>query len=322
MTYKMIKIYRSERGLLVPSEKIQDGTWVCVTTPTELELNYLETRLKILPEFLRYPLDEEERPRLEKEEQQVLMIIRVPVPAGSGLYVKYETIPIGIIITEENVITICLVDHPIFEEFIAFANKSRTFDLERPVTFLLNFFFLATNLYLKFLRQIDRTIEEYEEAIFRALSNEEFLRMLSLEKTLTYFNTSLQGNDMVLTKLQSGRYLRLTEEEAELLEDVQIENKQAVEMTKVFISILSNTMDAYASIINNNVNVIMKFLASMAIILSIPTIIYSMYGMNIPLPLRELDPLKNSPHAFYIINLIVIGMCLGLVFLLRKKRYL
>lgn len=322
MTYKMIRIYRSERGLLVPSEKIQDGTWICVTAPTELELNYLETRLKILPEFLRYPLDEEERPRLEKEEQQVLMIIRIPVPAGSGLYVKYETIPIGIIITEENVITICLVDHPIFEEFIAFANKSKTFDLEKPVTFLLNFFFLATNLYLKFLRQIDRTIEEYEEAIFRALTNEEFLRMLSLEKTLTYFNTSLQGNDMVLTKLQSGRYLRLTEEEAELLEDVQIENKQAVEMTKVFISILSNTMDAYASIINNNVNVIMKFLASMAIILSIPTIIYSMYGMNIPLPLQELEPLKNSPHAFYIINLIVIGMCLVLVFLLRKKRYL
>jgi magnesium transporter len=318
----MIRIYRSERGLLVPSEKIQDGTWICVTAPTELELNYLETRLKILPEFLRYPLDEEERPRLEKEEQQVLMIIRIPVPAGSGLYVKYETIPIGIIITEENVITICLVDHPIFEEFIAFANKSKTFDLEKPVTFLLNFFFLATNLYLKFLRQIDRTIEEYEEAIFRALTNEEFLRMLSLEKTLTYFNTSLQGNDMVLTKLQSGRYLRLTEEEAELLEDVQIENKQAVEMTKVFISILSNTMDAYASIINNNVNVIMKFLASMAIILSIPTIIYSMYGMNIPLPFQELEPLKNSPHAFYIVNLIVIGMCLVLVFLLRKKRYL
>lgn len=318
----MIRIYRSERGLLVPSERIQDGTWVCVTAPTELELNYLETRLKILPEFLRYPLDEEERPRLEKEEQQVLMIIRIPFPAGSGLYVKYETIPIGIIITEENVITICLVDHPIFEEFIAFANKSKTFDLEKPVTFLLNFFFLATNLYLKFLRQIDRTIEEYEEAIFRALTNEEFLRMLSLEKTLTYFNTSLQGNDMVLTKLQSGRYLRLTEEEAELLEDVQIENKQAVEMTKVFISILSNTMDAYASIINNNVNVIMKFLASMAIILSIPTIIYSMYGMNIPLPFQELEPLKNSPYAFYIVNLIVIGMCLVLVFLLRKKRYL
>ncbi|BAU24025.1 magnesium transporter [Caldimicrobium thiodismutans] len=318
----MIRVYRSERGLLVPAEKIQDETWICVTTPTELELNYLETRLKIFPEFLRYPLDEEERPRLEKEEQQVLMIIRIPVPAGSGLYVKYETIPIGIIVTEENIITICLVDHPIFEDFIAFANKSKTFDLEKPVTFLLNFFFMATNLYLKFLRQIDKAIEEYEEAIFRALSNEEFLRMLTLEKTLTYFNTSLQGNDMVLTKLQSGRYLRLTEEELELLEDVQIENKQAVEMTKVFTSILANTMDAYASIINNNVNVIMKFLASIAIILSIPNTIYSLFGMNIPLPFQQLEPLKESPHAFYVVNAIVIGLCLSLLLLLRKKRYL
>ncbi len=318
----MIRIYRSERGLLVPSEKIQEHTWICLTHPSELELNYIETRLKIFPEFLRYPLDEEERPRLEREENQILMIIRVPTQMGSGLYVKYETLPIGIIVTEENIITLCLIEHPIFEDFITFANKSKTFDLKKPVTFLLNFFLMATNLYLKFLRQIDKVIEEYEEAIFRALTNEEFLRMLSLEKTLTYFNTSLQGNDVVLSKLQSGRYLRLTEEELELLEDVQIENKQALEMTKVFITILANTMDAYASIINNNVNVIMKFLASMAIILSIPTIIFSMYGMNIPLPFQELSPLKHTPYAFYLVNLIVFLICIFLFFILRKKRYL
>jgi len=318
----MIRIYRSEKGLLVPSEKIQENTWVCVTHPTDLELHYLETRLKIFPEFLRYPLDEEERSRLEREENQILMIIRVPAPMGSGLYVKYETIPIGIIITDENIITLCLTEHPIFEDFITFANKSKTFDLEKPVTFLLNFFWMATNLYLKFLRHIDRVIEEYEEAIFRALSNEEFLRMLSIEKTLTYFNTSLQGNDVVLSKLQSGRYLRITEDELELLEDVQIENKQALEMTRTFISILSNTMDAYASIINNNVNVIMKFLASMAIILSIPTIIYSMYGMNIPLPFQELPPFKGSPHAFYLVNLVILILCVFLFLVLRKKRYL
>ncbi|MEZ0344680.1 MAG: magnesium transporter CorA family protein [Caldimicrobium sp.] len=318
----MIRIYRSEKGLLVPSEKIQEHTWICITHPTELELNYIETRLKIFPEFLRYPLDEEERPRLEREENQILMIIRVPAPVGSGLYVKYETLPIGIIITEENIITLCLIEHPIFEDFVSFANKSKTFDLERPISFLLNFFFMATNLYLKFLRHIDKVIEEYEEAIFRAFTNEEFLRMLSIEKTLTYFNTSLQGNDLVLSKLQSGRYLRLTEDELELLEDVQIENKQALEMTKIFISILSNTMDAYASIINNNLNLIMKFLASMAIILSIPTIIFSMYGMNIPLPFQDLPPFKNSPHAFYLVNVIVLVICVFLFFILRKKRYL
>lgn len=318
----MIRIYRSEKGLLVLSEKIQEHTWICVTNPTELELQYLETRLKIFPEFLRYPLDEEERPRLEREENQILIIIRIPVTTGSGLYVKYETIPIGIIITEENILTLCLIDHPIFEDFITFANKSKAFDLGKPLSFILHFFLMATNLYLKYLKQIDKIIEEYEEAIFRALTNEEFLRMLTLEKTLTYFNTSLQGNDVVLSKLQSGRYLRFSEEELELLEDVLIENKQALEMTRTFISILSNTMDAYASIINNNVNVIMKFLASMAIILSIPTIIYSMYGMNIPLPFQELPPFKGTPHAFYLVNLIILIVCVFLFFVLRKKRYL
>ncbi|MFN3505105.1 MAG: magnesium transporter CorA family protein [Caldimicrobium sp.] len=298
------------------------NTWVCVTNPTEAEIGYLETRLKIFPEFLRYPLDEEESPRLEREEQQILIIIRVPYPVVSGFYVKYETIPIGLIITEENILTICLVDHPIFEEFIAFANKCKSFDLEKPVTFILNFFLLTTNLYLKFLKQIDKTIEEYEEALFKALTNEEFLRLLSIEKTLTYFNTSLQGNDMVLSKIASGRFLRLTEEEAELLEDVQIENKQAIEMTKVFTNILANTMDAYASIINNNVNVIMKFLAGIAIFLSIPNMIYSMYGMNIPLPFQELAPLKGSPYAFYIINLLIVLLCGLILIILRKKRYL
>ncbi len=318
----MIRIFRSERGLLVQAEEIRDYTWICVTSPTELELNYLETRLKIFPEFLRYPLDEEERPRIEREEHQILIIIRVPIPSQAGLFVKYETIPIGIIVTETNIITICLVDHVIFEEFISYANKCKTFDLHKPVTFILNFFYRATSQYIKLLRQIEKIIEEYEELIFKALTNEEFLRMLTIEKTLTYFNTSLQGNDVVLTKLQSGRYLRLTEDELELLEDVQIENRQAIEMTRVFTTILANTMDAYASIINNNVNVIMKFLAGMAIIVSIPTIIYSMYGMNIPLPFQELDPMKGTPHAFYIVNLIILILCFLLFIIFRKKRFL
>ncbi|MFN4196506.1 MAG: magnesium transporter CorA family protein [Caldimicrobium sp.] len=318
----MIRIFRSEKNLLVPSEKITKHTWICVTHPTEAELSYLETRLKIFPEFLRYPLDEEESPRLEREEQQVLIIIRVPYPVATGFYVKYETIPIGLILTEKNILTICLVDHPVFEEFIAFGNKYKCLDIEKPVNFILNFFLLSTNLYLKFLKQIDKIIEEYEEALFKALTNEEFLRLLSIEKTLTYFNTSLQGNDIVLTKIASGRFLRLTEDETEVLEDVQIENKQALEMTKVFTNILANTMDAYASIINNNVNVIMKFLAGLAIILSIPNLIYSMYGMNIPLPLQELGPLKSSPYAFYILNLIVFLLCGLILIFLRKKRYL
>lgn len=318
----MLKIYKSENGMLVPSEDIIPYTWICLLSPLEEEIAYIENKLQILPEFLRYPLDEEETSRIEKEEQQILIILRVPDPISRGIFIRYETLPVGIILTEKNIITICLKDHPIFEEFISYINKNKKVDLQNPVAFILNFMLTVTTLYIKFLRQIDKIIEEYEEQIIKALENEEFIRMLTIEKSLTYFNTSLQGNDIVLTKIQSGRYIRLIEEDQELLEDVQIENKQALEMTKLFISILSNTMDAYASIINNNLNLIMKFLASMAIILSVPTIIYSLYGMNIPLPFQEMGPLKHTPYAFYIINIITVFICISLFFAFRKKKYL
>jgi len=318
----MFRIYKSENGLLVPADKPSPHTWVCLFNPSEEEISYIEQKFKILPEFLRYPLDEEERPRIEKEEQQILIILRIPDVVSKGLFIRYETIPLGIILTEENIITVCLKDHHIFEEFIAIANKSKAFDLAKPVYFILNFILAVTSLYIKLLRQINRTLEEYEEEVFRAIENEEIIKMLSIEKTLTYFNTSLQGNDTVLIKIQSGRYLRLTEEEIELLEDVQIENRQAIEMTKVFLNIMANTMDAYASIINNNLNLIMKFLASIAIILAIPNIIYSMYGMNIPLPFQELPPFKGSPYAFIFVNILTFILCFFVFFVLHKKRYL
>lgn len=318
----MIRIYKSENGMLVSSESLSPNNWICVFNPSEEELSYLEQKCYIFPEFLRYPLDEEERPRIEKEEQQVLIILRVPDVVSKGLFIRYETIPIGIILTEEYIVTVCIKEHPIFEEFISFANKSRVFDLRRPINFLLNFMLTATSLYIKLLRQIDRTLEEYEEELFKSIENEEIIKMLSIEKTLTYFNTSLQGNETVLTKLQGGRYLRLTEEDIELLEDLQIETRQAIEMTRVFLHIVAGTMDAYASIINNNLNLIMRFLAGMAVILSIPTIIYSMYGMNIPLPFQELPPFKGSPLAFLLVNIITIFLMIFVFFIFRKKRYL
>ena len=318
----MLRLYKSENGILLPSEKFGSHTWVCLFNPSEEELSYIERKCQIFPEFLRYPLDEEERPRIEKEEQQILILLRVPDIVSKGLFIKYETIPIGIILTEENIITICLKDHPIFDEFITLANKSKNFDLRNPVHFLLSFMLAISSLYIKLLRQIDKILDEYDEEIIKSVENEEILKMLSIEKTLTYFNTSLQGNDTVLTKIQSGRYIRLTEEDMELLEDVQIETKQAIEMTKIFLSIVSGTMDAYTSIINNNLNIIMKFLASMAIILSIPNIIYGMYGMNIPLPLQDLPPFKGTPYAFYILNSFTLALLLILFFLFRKKKYL
>ena len=318
----MIRFYKTQHGILIPSEDFKPHTWICLFNPSEQELEFVERKCQILPEFLRYPLDEEERPRIEKEEDQIFIILRVPDVVSKGLIVKYETIPIGIILTEEHIITVCLKEHPIFEEFITIANKSKNFDLKNPVHFLLNFMLAISGIYIKLLRQIDKILDEYEEEIFKSVENEEIIKMLSIEKTLTYFNTSLQGNHVVFTRIQTGRYLRLTEEDKELLEDVQIETQQAIEMTKIFLEIVSNTMDAYASIISNNLNIIMKFLASMAIILSIPNIIYGMYGMNIPLPMVNLPPFKGTPYVFYILNTFTIILLIALFVVFRKKKYL
>ena len=192
----MFRIYKSEKGLFVPAEKPYPNTWICLFNPSEEEISYIEKKFRILPEFLRYPLDEEERPRIEKEEQQILIILRVPDVVSRGLFIKYETIPIGIILTEENIITVCLKDHPIFEEFITLANRSKVFDLNRPVYFTLNFILAVTSLYIKLLRQIDKTLEEYEEEVFRAIENEEILKMLSIE-TVSYTHLTLPTKRIV-----------------------------------------------------------------------------------------------------------------------------
>ncbi len=291
----MLRIYRSENGVLVPAEKIEARCWVALTAPTEEELHYVESKLRILPDFLKYPLDEEERPRIEVEEKQLLIIFHVPDPRHQGDIIRYETIPIGIILTEEAVITVCLKENLVFEEMVALSGRILSVDLERPTTFLFLLFYCVANLYLRYLRLIDRLIEDYETELHRSMRNRELLKILSLEKSLVYFNTALRGNDVVLTRIQSGRYLRLSEEDLEMFEDIQIENRQAIEMAKIYSDILGNTMDAYASIIGNNLNVVMKFLTAIAIVLSLPTVISSIYGMNIRLPLQD------NPHAFWIL---------------------
>ncbi len=201
----------------------------------------------------------------------------------------------GLILTEEAVVAVCLKENLVFEELLALAGKTLDVDLARPTSFIFLFFYCVANLFIRYLRLIDRLIDDYEAELHRSMRNRELLKILSLEKSLVYFNTALRGNDVVLTRIQSGRYLRLSEEDLELLEDIQIENRQGIEMAKIYSDILGNTMDAYASIIGNNLNIVMKFLTAVAIVLALPTMISSIYGMNIHLPLQE------NPHAFWIL---------------------
>ncbi|OAG27428.1 magnesium transporter CorA family protein [Thermodesulfatator autotrophicus] len=310
----MLRIYRAEKGVLSLAPQIERPCWVCLTSPTEEELNYIQETLKVFPEFLRYPLDEEEIPRIELEEDQLLIILRVPDPRHEEGFIRYETIPIGIILTEEAIITVCLKENPVFEDFLMALNKVKNFTLERPIPFLFHFFWCIATIYLRYLRLIDKLINEYEQELYRSMRNKELLKLLNIEKSLVYFNTALRANDIVLSRLQSGRFLRLTEDDLELLEDVQIENRQAIDMAKIFSDILTGTMDAYASVISNNLNMVMKFLTSATIVLMLPTLVSSIYGMNIKLPLQD------SPHAFFILMSLSFLLSAIVVVLFIKKR--
>jgi magnesium transporter len=301
----------SDRGI-EPCSDIKEGTWINLVAPTPQELARVQEELGVLPEFLRYPLDEEETSRIEREEGHFLITIKIPDPHYNGNKVRCETIPLGIIVTDHTVITICLRETEIFEGFIDSKNARRL--LEDRVRFVFSLFLRIASVYLKNLRLIDRLITEYEAELHRSVRNRELIKLLEIEKSLVYFNTALRANDLVIARLQSGRYLPIDEKNEDILEDAQIENQQAIEMAKIFSDILSGMMDAYASVISNNLNIVMKFLTAVTIVLMLPTLISGIYGMNVPLPYQ------NSPYIFAVImgvSFILSGL---VVYIFIKKK--
>lgn len=313
----MITIYRADGNHVHSCSDIAElkgGAWINLAAPTQEELDAVQNKLGILPEFLRYPLDEEETSRIERDEGQLLLIIKVPDPRHTDEVVRYETIPLGIILIENTVITICLKETPLIEGL--FPAKSAYRILENPARLIFQIFLKTAALYLRHLRYIDRLITEYEAELHRSMRNQELFKLLNLEKSLIYFNTSLRANDLVIVRLQGGRYLTISEDDIDILEDAQIENQQAIEMAKIFSDILSGMMDSYASIISNNLNIVMKFLTVVTIVISIPTLITSIFGMNVPLPM------SHHPHAFImIIASSLILSSLTALWLFRKKMF-
>ncbi|WP_456430843.1 magnesium transporter CorA family protein [Thermosulfuriphilus sp.] len=307
----MLRLYQVVDGEIRPIQALERGCWVNLVSPSEDELLFVQKELKVLPEFLRYPLDEEETSRVEVEEDQVLIIIKVPDARMENDVVRYETIPIGIILTEEAFVTVCLKESPVFEEMLSGRHR---IPIQNAAQFVFAFFLKVAGLYLRYLRLIDKLINEYEQELHRSMRNKELIKLLNLEKSLVYFNTSLRSNDLVMTRLQSGRFLRLTDEDLELLEDAQIENRQAIEMAKIFSDILSGTMDAYASVISNNLNIVMKFLTAVTIVLMFPNLVASIYGMNVQLPLQD------SPYAFAIVMGFAFALSTVVVAIFIKKR--
>lgn len=311
----MFTIYKSIESEIIILDKIEKGAWVNIVNPNEKEISCLSEDLKISIEHLKAALDEEERARIELDEECTIVLIDIPVASKDtserGIY---YTIPLGIIITNENIVTVSLRENSVIRPFLE--NTVKSFWTFKKTRFLLQIFYRNSKVYLQYLRNIDKTSDVIESRLHRSLKNEELIQLLELEKSLVYFSTSLKSNEIVLEKIQRANLIKMYPDDMELLEDVIIENKQAIEMSNIYSNILTGTMDAYASVISNNLNMVLKFLTSVTIIISIPTMVASFFGMNVHVPF------ENDAHAFMIIFMISILFSVILsVFMVRKELF-
>lgn len=314
----MIKMYNTdiESNITKCTTEYKKGNWINMVSPTEEEITEVCKNVNIEENFIRYALDNEEKARIdiEDEDNTVLFIIDVPVRERERDSIIYSTMPIGIIfVRDDYFITVSLNKNQIIENL---ENKLKNIITYKKSRLLLQIFYSNAEMYLNLLKKINKETEIAEYILKNSMKNKELLKLLSLEKSLVYFTTSLKSNEVVMEKTMRGKIVKLYEEDEDLLEDSIIENKQAIEMSKIYSDILTGTMDAYASIISNNLNGVMKFLTSITIILAIPTMLASYWGMNVKVPL------ENNPYAFYIILLVSVIIAIIVTLWLNKKNML
>ena len=282
----MLHYYKTVNGRLRELEEPADGCWIDAVNPDEKEINFLIQRFSLEPDFLRAALDEEESSRIESEDGVTLIIIDAPVAEKGDTGVSYYTMPMGILVTKSNVITVSLRENTVIAEFAE--GVVRGVQTELKTQFVLKIILRVATRFLQYLKQIDKVSNLLEQQLRKSMKNKELIQLLDVEKSLVYFSTSLKSDETTLEKLMRGRYIKLYEEDQDLLEDVLIEIKQAIEMSSIYLNILSGTMDAFASVISNNLTIVMKVLASITIVISIPNIIAGFYGMNVDgLPLSQ-----------------------------------
>ena len=282
----MLTVYRSEDDRLLEIEEATEaekGDWFNLINPSNEEILLAAKETGIYEEFLRYPLDDEELPRVESEDDHIMIIVNIPV-TGQG-EVFYETMPLGIILNDDYIVTVCLEEF----DFASYMAKMKNKDMAtfKKTRFIFQLLQRETNRYLRYLRDIDRRHDVTEAALRKNMSNEGLTTLSHLQKSLVYFTTALRSNDKVMEKLMRTKTLKMYEEDRDLLDDVIIENRQAIEMADVYSNICRNTMDTLSSITSNNLNRIMNFLTIITIVVAVPTFITGFFGMNVPMPFSE-----------------------------------
>lgn len=310
----MKTIYKTVDQHLVTCPTLEKGCWVHLQNPTKEEIDGLTTRFKLDPTYLSAALDVEERARLEHDDDQTLIIVDTPFMEREGSGYIYSTLPIGIVLVDDVIITVATQEASIITDFTE--ERIRGFSTEKRFRFILQLLYRNASMFLSYLKQVDKASMTVQNKLEKSLRNQELLQMMKLEKSLVFFSTSLKGNEVVLEKMMRLEFIKQIPEGGDLLEDVIIENRQAMEMCTIYRDILSGTMDAFASIISNNLNIVMKVLTSLTVLLSVPALFASFWGMNVAVPFT------GSPYGFYIVLAIsVITAFIAFILLWRKKMF-
>lgn len=314
----MLRIYKSEDGgklVKLKKNKVAPLSWYSLINPNQEELIKVSEQLNLDFDMLKNSLDLDERSRVEFEDGVLALIINLPLLDDDG---KFDTLPCGVFFTKRNFMTICSRDNRILGAFNK--NTSKTFDTRERGRFLLSILSKCTQFYLKYLAIINQNTEEIEYSLRKTTKNKALFQLIEIQKSLVYFTTALKDNHLVLLKILRminspalGKIVKFTNEDIDLLEDVIVENKQAIEMVDMHRSILEGMMDGFASIINNNLNLVMKFLAAITIILSIPTMLASFWGMNVPVPGA------GNPYGFLIVMALSAVATIFTIIYFRKK---
>lgn len=297
----MLTIYKTTESGLETLDTIANGAWVNAVDPTPDEMEKL-VNWGMEMDYINYSLDQDEMARMERDEDYTFILLRIPMYQPDS-DIPYNTVPLGIMILGNKIITVCRYDSDVFKPLTN--GKHRFMKTGKRYRLTLYIFLETAARYLNLLREINRATEQVEDRLQKSTQNRELLELLKYQKSLTYFATALRSNEVMMERVQKTQLFNYYEEDQDLLEDVLTENQQAIQMTSIATEILSGMMDAFASIISNNLNVVMKALAALTIILNMPTIVASFYGMNVALPG------EGHPYAF----LTVIGLSLALTVL-------
>lgn len=308
----MIKIFKTFGGYTEINEP-QKACWINVTNPSSDEINKLSSDYGLPTDLINDILDQDERPRIEFDDDWTLIILRIPVEVKNN-GVPFHTIPLGIFITGNFTLTLCLQDNEVLPIGQPSPIRDQYKEITDSINFILRLFLRSGNLYLRYLKQINQMTSLIEQDLEKSIKNKELNKLLKMEKCLVFFITSIKANEIVLAKLRNSKKIT-TEINEDLLEDAFIENKQALEMAQIYSDIQSGMMDAFASVISNNLNVVMKQLTLISIILMIPTLIASIFGMNVP------NFMENSLWAMPSIILGSLILSFFGVILFRKRQW-